>query len=73
MKDVANRAEIGPATAYRHYSTMDDVSAAYVLAVVEELGDFSVSCSAAGRPLFDPVVDRWVELAVRFVVTGPVW
>jgi AcrR family transcriptional regulator len=62
MKDVANRAEIGPATAYRYYSTMDDVLAAYVLGVVAELRDFSVSCGAAGRPLFDAVVDRWVDL-----------
>jgi AcrR family transcriptional regulator len=62
MKDIASRAEIGPATAYRYYSTMDDVLAAYVLGVVEELRDFSVSCSAAGRPLFDAVVDRWVDL-----------
>jgi AcrR family transcriptional regulator len=62
MKDVANRAEIGPATAYRYFSTMDDVLAAYVLGVVEELRDFSVTSSAAGRPLFDAVVDRWVDL-----------
>jgi AcrR family transcriptional regulator len=69
MKDVANRAEIGPATAYRYYSTMDDVLAAYVLGVVEELADFSASCTAAGRPLFDAVVDRWVDLLAEH---GPV-
>lgn len=62
MRDVAIRAEIGPATAYRYYSTMDDVLAAYVLGVVEELRDFSVSSSAEGRPLLDAVVDRWVDL-----------
>jgi AcrR family transcriptional regulator len=69
MKDVANRAEIGPATAYRYYSTMDDVLSAYVLGVVEELRDFSVSSSAAGRPLFDAVVDRWIDLLAEH---GPV-
>jgi AcrR family transcriptional regulator len=69
MKDVANRAEIGPATAYRYYSTMDDVLAAYVLGVVEELGDFSASCAAEGRPLFDAVVDRWLDLLAEH---GPV-
>lgn len=69
MKDVANRAEIGPATAYRYYSTMDDVLAAYVLGVVEELADFSASCTAEGRPLFDAVVDRWVDLLAEH---GPV-
>lgn len=69
MKDVANRAEIGPATAYRYYSTMDDVVAAYVLGVVEELRDFSVSSGAEGRPLFDAVVDRWLDLLAEH---GPV-
>ncbi|MHA6622479.1 TetR/AcrR family transcriptional regulator [Pseudonocardia sp. DLS-67] len=69
MKDVANRAEIGPATAYRYYSTLDDVLAAYVLGVVEELRDFGAGSSAAGRPLFDAVVDRWIDLLAEH---GPV-
>lgn len=62
MQAVASRAEIGPATAYRYYSSMDDVLAAYVLSVVEELRDFSVTSAAQGRPLFDAVVDKWVDL-----------
>ncbi|MDQ0775545.1 AcrR family transcriptional regulator [Streptomyces aurantiacus] len=62
MQAVASRAEIGPATAYRYYSSMDDVLAAYVLSVVEELRDFSVTSTAQGRPLFDAVVDKWVDL-----------
>lgn len=62
MQAVASRAEIGPATAYRYYSSMDDVLAAYVLSVVEELRDFSVTSTAEGRPLFDAVVDKWVDL-----------
>ena len=69
MKDVATRAEIGQATAYRYYATMDDVLAAYVRGVVEELRDFSTSRGAAGRPLFDAVVDRWVDLLAEH---GPV-
>ncbi|AXK33539.1 TetR/AcrR family transcriptional regulator [Streptomyces armeniacus] len=62
MQAVASRAEIGPATAYRYYSSVDDVLAAYVLSVVEELRDFSTASTAEGRPLFDAVVDRWVDL-----------
>jgi AcrR family transcriptional regulator len=62
MQAVASRAEIGPATAYRYYSSVDDVLAAYVLSVVEELRDFSVTSTAEGRPLFDSVVDKWVDL-----------
>ena len=62
MQAVASRAEIGPATAYRYYSSLDDVLAAYVLSVVEELRDFSVTSTAKGRPLFDSVVNKWVDL-----------
>ncbi|MGW4203598.1 TetR/AcrR family transcriptional regulator [Streptomyces sp. NPDC004726] len=62
MQAIASRAEIGPATAYRYYSSMDDVLAAYVLSVVEELRDFSVTSTAQGRPLFDALVDKWVDL-----------
>ncbi|XRQ09166.1 TetR/AcrR family transcriptional regulator [Actinomadura welshii] len=62
MQAVASRAEIGPATAYRYYSSMDDVLAAYVLSVVEELRDFTATSAAEGRPLFDAVVDKWVDL-----------
>src|SRR4029450_10882942 len=62
MQAVASRAEIGPATAYRYYSSLDEVLAAYVLSVVEELRDFSAASTAQGRPLFDSVVNKWVDL-----------
>ena len=62
MQAVATRAEIGPATAYRYYSSLDEVLAAYVLSVVEELRDFSAASTADGRPLFDSVVHKWVDL-----------
>ncbi|MYS81784.1 TetR/AcrR family transcriptional regulator [Embleya scabrispora] len=69
MQAVASRAEIGPATAYRYYSSIEDVLAAYVLSVVGELRDFSETSTAAGRPLFDSVVDKWVDLLAEH---GPV-
>lgn len=62
MQAVASRAEVGPATAYRYYSSLDEALAAYVLSVVEELRDFSAASTAAGRPLFDSVVNKWVDL-----------
>ncbi|MCS7483721.1 TetR/AcrR family transcriptional regulator [Umezawaea endophytica] len=65
MQAVASRAEIGPATAYRYFSSMEDVLAAYVLSVVEELSDFTAESTAQGRPLFDAVVDKWVDLLAR--------
>lgn len=62
LATVASRAEIGPAAAYRYYSSMEEVLAASVLGVVGELSDFSVTSTAQGRPLFDAVVDKWVDL-----------
>ena len=62
MQAVASRAEIGPATAYRYFSSMDEVLAAYVLSVVEELRDFTATSTAQGRPLFDAVLDKWADL-----------
>ncbi len=62
IQAVASRAEIGPATAYRYFSSMEEVLAAYVLSVVEELSDFTATSTAQGRPLFDAVVDKWVDL-----------
>ena len=62
MQAVASRAEIGPATAYRYFSSMEEVLAAYVLSVVEELSDFTAASTAQGRPLFEAVADKWVDL-----------
>ncbi|MFE7423124.1 TetR/AcrR family transcriptional regulator [Rhodococcus sp. NPDC057529] len=62
MQAVAARAEIGPATAYRYYSTMDDVLAAYVLGVIEQLRSFSAESTLGGREHFDAVVACWLEL-----------
>ncbi|MDR7277250.1 TetR/AcrR family transcriptional regulator [Catenuloplanes atrovinosus] len=62
MQAVASRAEIGPATAYRYYSSVEEALEAYVLSVVEELREFSVTSSAQGRPLFDAVVNKWMDL-----------
>jgi AcrR family transcriptional regulator len=65
MQAIAARAEIGPATAYRYFSSMEEVLAAYVLSVVEELSDFTSTSTAQGRPLFDAVVDKWVDLLAQ--------
>lgn len=62
MQAIAHRAEIGPATAYRYYSTIDDVLVAYVLGVVEQLRDFSTTSTLEGRELFDGVLAHWMEL-----------
>lgn len=62
MQAIAARAEIGAATAYRYYSTMDDVLASYSLGVIEELNSFAAESSLSGRELFDAVLAKWMEL-----------
>lgn len=62
MQAVAARAEIGSATAYRYFSTIDGVLVAYAIGVVEQLRDFSLASPSEGRELFDAVLSRWIEL-----------
>jgi AcrR family transcriptional regulator len=62
MQNIAARAEIGPATAYRYYSTVEDVLEAYVHGVLEQLREFSDECSLEGRELFLAILRRWMEL-----------
>ncbi|WP_233520053.1 TetR family transcriptional regulator [Prauserella sp. PE36] len=62
MQAIATRAEIGPATAYRYYSTIEDVLAAYSLGVVGELIEYSEECALKGRLLFEAVLGKWLEL-----------
>lgn len=62
MQAIASRAEVCSATAYRYYSSVQDAVAAYVLSVAKELRDFSLASNAKGQPLFDAVVDKWVDL-----------
>lgn len=62
MQTVAGHAGIGLATAYRHYPTVDDLLAAYSIAVVAEIGRFGAESALNGRRLFVACVERWVEL-----------
>ena len=69
MQAIAERAEVGPATAYRYYSGVDEVVATYTLRVAEELRTFSEESAAAGAALFDAVLTKWIELLEQH---GPV-
>lgn len=62
MQVIAARAEIGTATAYRYFSTVDDVLAAYVLGVIDDLAAFSADSPLEGRKLFAAVLDKWIAL-----------
>jgi AcrR family transcriptional regulator len=65
MQSAAARAGIGTATAYRYFSTLDDLIAAYVLEVFEGMRTFSRDCQRTGTRLFEAVLERWIEEVLR--------
>ncbi|WP_125610456.1 TetR/AcrR family transcriptional regulator [Specibacter cremeus] len=65
MSDLAKAAEISPATAYRHFASVEDVLAEFRFGVGEKLRDFSVKQSASGLDLLDAVSRKWIALVVR--------
>jgi AcrR family transcriptional regulator len=62
---VARAAGLSPATAYRHFPSLDDLRGAYLLDVVEALGEFSAARAERGPALFDVVVREWGRLVAR--------
>jgi AcrR family transcriptional regulator len=64
MQSAAARAGIGTATAYRYFSTLDDLVAAYVLEVFEELKTFSHDAGQRGTELFDVVLSKWIDVVL---------
>ena len=69
MQNMAARAEIATATAYRYFSSIDDLLSAYVLNVVGELKAYSATSTKRGAELFDDVLAEWIRLIAEH---GPV-
>jgi AcrR family transcriptional regulator len=67
---VAARAEISVATTYRYFSSLDELLAALMQAVLNDFVDFGDSCADVGEGMFDLLLGRWVELMVG--AEGPV-
>lgn len=65
MAEVAGEAGISVATAYRHFSSVEEALAAYRFEVGRELLDFSVAQEAGGVDLLARVSAQWVQLVVR--------
>ncbi|MFF2840617.1 TetR/AcrR family transcriptional regulator [Paenarthrobacter sp. NPDC057981] len=65
MTQIAAEAGISPATAYRHFASVDDVLAAYRFEVGRELLEFSRAQHSEGLQLLESVCAKWVELVVR--------
>jgi AcrR family transcriptional regulator len=62
MSDIAREAEISPATAYRHFASVEEVLIAYRYGIGERLKEFSDEQKSSGVTLLRDVDRRWVEL-----------
>jgi AcrR family transcriptional regulator len=65
MVDVAERAEVATATAYRHFSSVDEILAEYRFDVGLRLLEFSKKCGSSGVTLLTDVSREWVHLVVK--------
>ena len=65
MVDVAERAEVATATAYRHFSSVDEILAEYRFDVGLRLLEFSQKCDSTGVALLTDVSREWVRLVVK--------
>ncbi|BCW36026.1 TetR family transcriptional regulator [Arthrobacter sp. StoSoilA2] len=65
LQGVAARAEVGVASAYRYFPSVDALLEAYMLKISAELRDFSKDCQLGGVELYDAVLARWVDLVLE--------
>lgn len=65
MADVAERAEVSTATAYRHFGSVDEILAQFRFEVGERLLDFSRAQEVHGVALLQAVSQYWVDLVVK--------
>jgi len=65
MQSIAARAGIGKATAYRYFSSLDELLAAYMVHSMDDLRTFSAKSSLSGAELFRAVMGRWVDLVLE--------
>lgn len=63
MAEVAERAGLSVATAYRYFPSFDDLRrAVYIRDVAVQMRDRSHDCKKTGQGLFEEVVGEWVRL-----------
>lgn len=65
MADVAERAEVSPATAYRHFGSVDEILAQFRFDVGERLLTFSQKSEEHGLAKLEAVCRYWVGLVVK--------
>ncbi|MFC6354592.1 TetR/AcrR family transcriptional regulator [Luethyella okanaganae] len=65
MIDVAERAEVSTATAYRHFGSVDEILAQFRYDVGLRLLEFSQKSESSGLDLLKGVCEYWVKLVVK--------
>lgn len=65
MADVAERAEVSTATAYRHFGSVDEILAQFRFDVGQRLLDFSAKSEERGLERLELVCGYWVRLVVK--------
>lgn len=65
MTDVAERAEVSPATAYRHFGSVDEILAQFRFDVGQRLLDFTAKCEEHGLVRLQVVCAYWVRLVIK--------
>ena len=65
LQGVAARAQVGVASTYRYFSSLDELLEAYTINITEELRDFAHECPLQGRELFNAVLSRWIDLVLE--------
>lgn len=65
MIDVAERAEVSTATAYRHFGSVDEILAQFRFDVGNRLLEYSRKCEGTGLERLALVCEYWVRLVVK--------
>ncbi|MFF5302345.1 TetR/AcrR family transcriptional regulator [Streptomyces sp. NPDC013161] len=65
LTEIAKRAEVSTATAYRHFSSVEDVLHAFRAQVGSELRDFSAEQTTRGMQRLEAVSRHWVSLVLE--------
>ncbi|WP_433185578.1 TetR/AcrR family transcriptional regulator [Actinoallomurus sp. CA-150999] len=65
LTQIAKKANIAPATAYRYFGSLDGLVTAFRVEVNRDLVAFSEDCDAEGLDLLAAVCRRWVDLVDR--------
>lgn len=65
MADIAERAELAAATAYRHFSSVEEILTEYRFDVGLQLLRFSQKAESHGLQLLEDVSAEWVRLVVK--------